>query len=565
MLVNLHVKNIALIDEVEIELSKGLNILTGETGAGKSIIIDAVNFALGKRMPKDVVREDAEYALCELVFTVDNKEQEEALCSMDIPVEDGQIIMQRKIMNGRGVCKVNGETVPAASLKELSGLLIDIHGQHEHQSLLYKKKHMEILDSYCSGADGFDALLSDISMEYRSYSKTKDELSKAEQTDSNREKEIALARFESEEVRDAKLTEGEDEQLEQDYRRMTNARKIAEAVAEAHQCTGYEDENGAGAGAAIGRALSRLRAVAEYDETIEGLLLQITDIDNLLNDFNRAVADYEEGLNFGEEEYALTETRLNLVNHLKNKYGNTIAEVLDYCEKQETNLENYLHYDEYLENLRVELAQHEKKLLTLCKKASEIRKTQAAVLSEEIKTALIDLNFLDARFEIDVESNETKPGPNGFDEIEFLISTNPGEKVKPLVQVASGGELSRIMLALKTVLANRDQVGTLIFDEIDTGISGRTAQKVSEKLAVLASEHQVICVTHLPQIAAMADTHFEISKHVDNGRTITTVTPLTDEDSEKELARMLGGVQITDTVLQNAKEMKKLARKTKKS
>ena len=187
MLVNLHVKNIALIDEVEIELSKGLNILTGETGAGKSIIIDAVNFALGKRMPKDVVREDAEYALCELVFTVDNKEQEEALCSMDIPVEDGQIIMQRKIMNGRGVCKVNGETVPAASLKELSGLLIDIHGQHEHQSLLYKKKHMEILDSYCSGADGFDARLSDISMEYRSYSKTKDELSKAEQTDSNRE------------------------------------------------------------------------------------------------------------------------------------------------------------------------------------------------------------------------------------------------------------------------------------------------------------------------------------------------------------------------------------------
>ena len=565
MLVNLHVKNIALIDEVEIELSKGLNILTGETGAGKSIIIDAVNFALGKRMPKDVVREDAEYALCELIFTVDNKEQEEALLSMDIPVEDGQIIMQRKIMNGRGVCKVNGETVPAASLKELSGLLIDIHGQHEHQSLLYKKKHMEILDSYCSGVDGFDTLLSDISKEYRSYVKTKEELLKAEQTDSDREKEIALARFESEEIRDAKLIEGEDEQLEQDYRRMTNARKIAEAVAEAHQCTGYEGENGAGAGAAIGRALGRLRAVADYDESLEGLLLQITDIDNLLNDFNRAVADYEESLNFGEEEYVQTETRLNLVNHLKNKYGNTIAEVLEYCEKQETNLENYLHYDEYLENLRTELVKQEKKLKTSCKKASEIRTAQAAVLSEEIRTALIDLNFLDARFEIDVESNEEKPGSNGFDEIEFLISTNPGEKVKPLIQVASGGELSRIMLALKTVLANRDQVGTLIFDEIDTGISGRTAQKVSEKLAVLSKEHQVICVTHLPQIAAMADTHFEISKHVDKGRTITTVTPLDEEASEKELARMLGGVQITDTVLQNAKEMKKLARKTKKS
>lgn len=564
MLVNLHVKNIALIDEVEIELSKGLNILTGETGAGKSIIIDAVNFALGRRMPKDVVREDAEYALCELIFTVDSTEQEEALRAMDIPAEEGQIIMQRKIMNGRGVCKVNGETVPASALKELSGLLIDIHGQHEHQSLLYKKKHMEILDSYCSGADGFDALLSDISAEYRCYLKIKEELLKAEQTDLNRDKEIALARFESEEIRAAKLKEGEEEQLEKDYRRMTNVRKIAEAVAEAHLLTGYEDETGAGAGAAIGRALVRLRAVADYDEALEGLLLQITDIDNLLNDFNRAVADYEEGLSFGEEEYAQTETRLNLVNHLKNKYGNTIAEVLAYCEKQEQNLENYLHYDEYLESLKTELGKQEKKLISSCKKASAIRKAQAAVLSEEIRTALIDLNFLDARFEIDVESDETKPGPNGFDEIEFLISTNPGEKVKPLVQVASGGELSRIMLALKTVLANRDQVGTLIFDEIDTGISGRTAQKVSEKLAVLSSEHQVICVTHLPQIAAMADTHFEISKHVDKGRTITTVTPLDEEDSEKELARMLGGVQITDTVLQNAKEMKILARKTKK-
>lgn len=561
MLTNLHVKNIALIDEVEINFSKGLNILTGETGAGKSIIIDAVNFALGKRMPKDVVREDAEYALCELIFTVENEAQEAKLLEMDIPAEDGQIIMQRKIINGRGVCKVNGETVPAAFLKELSGMLIDIHGQHEHQSLLYKKKHQEILDSYCG--EEFQRLIARIAKEYRLYSEAQTELLEAEQADGSREKETALAQFETEEIRGASLIPGEDEQLEQDYRKMTNAKKIAEAIAGVHQYTGYEMENGAGA--SIGRAFGILKSVASYDEEMDGLLSQITDIDNLLNDFNRAVADYEDSLSFGEEEYSQTEERLNVLNRLKSKYGNTLADVLIYCESQEEKLEKYQNYEEYIAGLKEETKRLKKELLQLCEEASKIRSAQALLLAKDIRSALIDLNFLDARFEIAVEMKEEKPGPDGYDEVEFLISTNPGEKVKPLIQVASGGELSRIMLALKAVLASRDQVGTLIFDEIDTGISGRTAQKVSEKLALLAGNHQVICVTHLPQIAAMADTHFEISKNVSDGRTVTMVKRLSDAESEKELARMLGGVQITDTVLENAKEMKKLAKKTKKT
>lgn len=561
MLTNLHVKNIALIDEVEINFSKGLNILTGETGAGKSIIIDAVNFALGKRMPKDVVREDAEYALCELIFTVENKEQEAKLLEMDIPSEDGQIIMQRKIMNGRGVCKVNGETVPAAFLKELSGMLIDIHGQHEHQSLLYKKKHQEILDSYCG--EEFERLIARIAKGYRLYFKARTEFLEAEQADGGREKETALAQFETEEIRGAFLILGEDEQLEQDYRKMTNAKKITEAIAGVHQYTGYETENGAGA--SIGRAFGLLKTAAAYDEEMGGLLSQITDIDSLLNDFNRAVADYEDSLSFGEEEYAQTGERLNVLNRLKSKYGNTLADVLAYCEKQEEQLEKYQNYEEYIAGLQEETKRLKKELLQLCQEASKIRRAQALLLGKDIQSALIDLNFLDARFEINVETKEESPGPDGYDEVEFLISTNPGEKVKPLVQVASGGELSRIMLALKAVLASRDQVGTLIFDEIDTGISGRTAQKVSEKLALLAGNHQVICVTHLPQIAAMADTHFEISKNVSDGRTVTMVKRLSEAESEKELARMLGGVQITDTVLENAKEMKKLAKKTKKT
>ncbi len=559
MLTNLHVKNIALIDEVEIDFSKGLNILTGETGAGKSIIIDAVNFVLGKRMPKDVVREDAEYALCELIFETENKEQEAKLQEMDIPAEDGQIIMQRKIINGRGVCKVNGETVSVALLKELSGMLIDIHGQHEHQSLLYKKKHQEILDGYCG--EEFRQLITRIAEEYQLYLAARTELLKAEQADTNREKEMALAQFETEEIKSASLVIDEDERLEQDYRKMSNAKKIAEAIAGVHQYTGYETENGAGS--AIGRAFGMLKFAAAYDGEMSGLLEQITDIDSLLNDFNRAVADYEDSLSFGEEEYAQTEERLNVLNRLKSKYGNTIADMLAYCEKQEKELERYQNYEEYIAGLEKETKRLEKKLLQLCAEASKVRRAQALLLAKDIQSALIDLNFLDARFEIDVESTEEKPGSDGYDEVEFLISTNPGEKVKPLIQVASGGELSRIMLALKAVLASRDQIGTLIFDEIDTGISGRTAQKVSEKMSLLAGNHQVICVTHLPQIAAMADTHFEISKNVSDGRTVTMVKRLSESESEKELARMLGGVQITDTVLENAKEMKKLAKKTK--
>ncbi|HOO28845.1 MAG TPA: DNA repair protein RecN, partial [Lachnospiraceae bacterium] len=475
-------------------------------------------------------------------------------------IEDGQIVMQRKIMNGRGICKINGETVPVSVLKEVSGLLIDIHGQHEHQSLLYKKKHREILDSYC--AEAFAGLPARILEYYGQYIKKRAELADAEKTTDNKEKEAALAQFEVDEIREADLIIGEDEQLEADYRRMKNAKKIAEAISFVHQYTGYDSENGAGA--AIGRALGFLRNAAGYDEEMAQLLAQITDIDNLLNDFNRSVAVYEEKMTFGEEEFIRTEERLNTINHMKSKYGDTIEKIMAYCEEQEKSLEKYQNYDEYIGNLRRETEHLKEQLTDVCEKVSKIRSREAVILAQEIKDALIDLNFSDARFEIRVEKSEEHMSVNGFDDVEFLISTNPGERVKPLIQVASGGELSRIMLALKAVLAGKDQIGTLIFDEIDTGISGRTAQKVSEKLAYLSGKHQVICVTHLPQIAAMADVHFEIAKSVNNGRTVTEVKKLDEEASVKELARMLGGVKITEAVFENAKEMKKLAGKIKK-
>ncbi len=560
MLRTIHVKNIALIDDVEIELNNGMHVLSGETGAGKSIIIDAVNFALGRRMPRDVVREDAEYALCELFFSVDNDEQRQLLKALDLPEEDDSIILQRKIVNGRSICRVNGESVSTGALKELASVLIDIHGQHEHQSLLYQKKHMEILDAYCGSQ--CHLYLEQLADEYREYNKVSKEYEEALTSSGNKERDAELAEFELEEIDAAHLQPGEDEELESAYRKMSNAKRIAEAVAMAHNYTGYDSEGGAGS--SIGRAVGELRTAADYDEEAEGLLEMLTDIDNLLNDFNRNIADYEKGLYFEEQEFAECEERLNLVNRMKDKYGNSIEEVLSYRDQLEAKLAQLADYDAFLADLKRIRDEKRENCLLLCKNISAIRQKEAVNLAAELREGLIDLNFLDARFEILVEPDEEAISATGYDHVEFMISTNPGEKVKPLINVASGGELSRIMLALKAVLSERDHVPTLIFDEIDTGISGRTAQKVSEKLAVLSSAHQVICVTHLPQIASMADVHYEIKKGVENGRTTTTVTALTEEEAVTELARMLSGTEVTDAVLQNAKEMKALANELKR-
>lgn len=555
MLLNLHVKNVALIDDVEIDFGDGLNILTGETGAGKSLIIDSVNFALGKRMPRDVVRDDSEYALCELTFSADSDEVRNKLNELDIPIEDGQVVMQRKLMKGRNIIRINGETSSASALKELSSVLIDIHGQHEHQSLLYTSKHKEILDSYCG--EELNGITGKIAAEYGRYREVLRELKEAGSKDRDMDKELALAQFEIDEITQAAVKEGEAEQLRSEYRKLSNSRKIVEAVDYAHRSCGYEDESSAGA--SVGRALNRLKSVAEYDEGLEGIISELTDIDSLLNDFNRTVAGYAEELDSSPDRFARVEERLDVVNHVMSRYGDTVEEINRYLEAQQEKLLKYSDYEAYLAGLNKRHDELREELLKLCGQASEIRRKEARVLAEKIRGALIDLNFPEVRFEISVVADEDHIGETGYDTVEFLISTNPGEKIRPLTEVASGGELSRIMLALKSVLADKDSVGTLIFDEIDTGISGRTAQKVSEKLKELSKKHQVICITHLPQIAAMADDHFEIHKEVDGTRTRTGVTALDEEASINELARMLGGVEITGNVINSAKEMKRLA------
>lgn len=558
MLQNIHVKNMALIDEADVDFGGHLNILTGETGAGKSIIIGSISTALGGKVSRDVIRKDAEYALVELNFKVNSPQILAELEKMEIPVYGDEVVISRRITGSRSVARINGELVSLPVLRQAAALLIDIHGQHEHQSLLHKDKHLAILDQF--SREEMASVKDALKDSYREYMILKKEMDGAITDEGKRLSEISFLQYQIEEIENANLQDGEEEQLDKAFRKMSHARQMMESVAAAHGMTGYEGASSAGD--LVGRALRELSSVEKYDEAISGLISMLTDIDGLLNDFNRELADYESGLTFDESVYHETEDRLNLIQRLKTKYGSSIAEILAHQAECQEELEKLDDYENYLSGLRMKLDQAEKELKDLSDKLTTIRRANAAVLQERIKAALIDLNFLDVRFEIHCEplGHYTE---NGQDSIEFMISTNPGETVKPLGKVASGGELSRIMLAVKSVLADADAIETLIFDEIDTGISGRTAQKVSEKMAVIAKKHQVICITHLPQIAAMADDHYVIEKSAMEQRTITEIYHLSDDASVGEIARLLGGVEITDAVMQNAREMKNLAQSKK--
>lgn len=559
MLTHLHVKNLALIREAEIDFTEGLNILTGETGAGKSIVIGSVSLALGGKVSRELVRPGAEYGLAELVFFVNQEKQKKKLQELGIEPEEGQVIISRKILDGRSINKINGETVTVSQLKEVAALLIDIHGQHEHQSLLQKKKHLEILDEFAK--EELEPVKEEIARTYLKWKKLRQQLAEAQMDEESRLRELSLLEFETDEIEKAELTEGEDEALERRYRRMTNARKLLEAAGSAYSLTGYEE--GSGAGAAIGRAVRELQGVLSFDE--EGLSVlagQLSDIDGLLNDFNREMSDYLSSLEFDEGEFIQAEERLNQLNYLKSRYGHTIHEIMAYQQKQAERLEVLMDYDRHLQDLENRLKQAEQELQVLCRTAREIRKRHAEKLCGKIREHLLDLNFLNVEFEMQFEELAEFTA-QGQDSVEFLISTNPGEPLRPLMKVASGGELSRIMLAIKTVLADRDEIDAVIFDEIDVGISGRTAQKVSEKMMLIGRTRQVICITHLAQIAAMADSHYRIEKTVVQGETRTQIRRLNETESEEELARILGGAEITDAVLKNAQEMRELAKNRK--
>lgn len=559
MLTHLHVKNLAVVEDIEVDFSEGLNIITGETGAGKSVIIGSVNLALGGKINAGMIRDGAPYALVEIVFSVSEREAE-ALKQYDIYPEDGQVIISRKIMNGRSTNRVNGETVTVAMLKKISGGLIDIHGQHEHQSLLYPENHLLIVDRF--DRDAIYPVKEKVAELYSEYVSVKKEYDTMCVSEEERSRELAFLEFERGEIEEAAVVAGEEEELEATYRKLKNSGNVLKAVSEAY---GYTKEGSYNAGNLISDALGALNEVAGYDEAVDDYIRSLIDVDNILEDINHELSSYISRYSFDDELFEQTERRLDFIRKLFAKYGGTYERMEEHYNEV---IERYRLLSEYEKNsaiLEEKLGSIKEELDAFSKKLTLLRRESAGKLCKLTRDALESLNFLNVNFDIEVNSDR-EYSANGTDRAEFLISTNPGEAVRPLADIASGGELSRIMLAIKSVLADKDSINTLVFDEIDAGISGRTAQMVSEKLAYISRNHQVICITHLAQIASMADAHYLIEKHqTEDGRTKTLISLLDEKKSEGELARILGGAKITDLVITSAAEMKKLAKQWKEN
>ncbi|MDR1699593.1 MAG: DNA repair protein RecN [Lachnoclostridium sp.] len=558
MLVNLHVKNFAIIDEIDVDFKEHLNILTGETGAGKSILVGSVTIALGGRVSAEMIRNGADYALVELVFQIDNKETLEALNEIGIYPEDGQIIISRKIMDNRSINKVNGESVPVSKIKQAAELCIDIHGQHSNRFLLQKKKHLEIIDEYKK--EEIQTIKEKLKTVYNEYKIVCTELEENKIPEEEQSRQQSFLEYEKNEIENAKLKEGEEEELEQEFKRLNSASDILNSLGHAHNLLSEQDNS---VSSGLSYAIKDLQGIAEFDSTVCSMLEQLTDIESLTNDLNYDITSYISDFTFDEGTFREIEERLNLIRTVYNRFGGSYAKVSEHLQEVKEKLEKYEDYDAFIEELTHKKEELSERIMSYCSEMTKIRKAGAQELCKRITDSLAELNFNHAKFS--VKHNElTEFTANGMDDMEFLIAANQGEELSPLVKVASGGELSRIMLAVKTVFAGNDKIETLIFDEIDTGISGKTAWKVSEKLALLGRKHQIICITHLAQIAAMADTHYVIEKVEENKKVHTDIYPLNDDQSVEELSRILSGAEVTQNVRTNAREMKEMAKNIKK-
>lgn len=557
MLESIQVKNVALIDMAEVEFGEGLNILTGETGAGKSILLSSVQLALGAKADKGLIRTGAEFASVTLTFLPDD-EQKERLKDLDIDCEDDILVLQRRIYPNKSVCKINGENVILKTMQSVAQLLIDIHGQREHQAILKADVQEEMLDSYAM--DEISGDLQRIRELYTDYKKLKLQYEELANQDTDYTRELDFARFELDEIEKAELTEGEDEKLQEQYERLSNAKKIQDSVGSVQEILGGQNNSLLNE---MSMALRTLLPVRDYDEELADAYTQLSDVEMVLQDCIHSLDRYLDHFEMDASDLQRISDRLNLINHLKDKYGSHMEDIFQYAQTLSEKISRMENREQTLVSLQNQMEELLSSYDELSQSLYEKRKKACMELSEKMTQAMVDLNFEQCRFEVFCEHDKEHRKKNGCDSIAFMISLNPGEPLKPLANVASGGELSRIMLAVKTIFADKDRTGTLVFDEIDSGISGKTAWKVSEKLAVLRKEHQVICITHLPQIAAMADCHFCIRKSTTDNRTSTSVHRLTEEESIAEIGRLLGTDELTDAVLQNAAEMKNMAKQTK--
>jgi len=555
MLVNLHILNIALIDELDISLEPGLNVLTGETGAGKSIIVGSIGIGLGGTLSRDMLRDKDKDGVVELLFSVE-EDVAERLRALEIETPDGELLISRKCTGGRTINRINDNTVTLAKLRAVAAVLMALHAQHEQRTLHTPSKHLDIIDS---SSTEVQAKKEEVRAAYAEYKAVADKLAGMNTDESERAKRLDFLGYEISEIEAARLKPGEDSDLEEFYKTASCAESIAEITSEIHRLTGYDSDTTAGS--QLSRAVRAAAMLGKYDssDTAADIEKQLSDIEGLLNDFNRSLSDYMMSTDFSEEELRTAEERLDLINSLKLKYARTtqsVEEILEYKEGAEKERDTLLDFDDTLERLKSEETAALEHLTKLSDELTQIRRSAADELCRDVSAALESLNFARSDFEMRFDPAGTY-GPNGHDKAEFYISTNVGEDMRPLAEVASGGELSRIMLAIKSTLSDAEDTPTIIFDEIDTGISGITAQRVGDMMKKLSETHQLITITHLPQIAAKADSAYVIEKSVEGDRTVTGIRHLDDEGRVLELARLLGGDKITDSVLESAREMLK--------
>ncbi|HOM70928.1 MAG TPA: DNA repair protein RecN [Armatimonadota bacterium] len=548
----MQIKNFALIDDLSIELGDGFNVLTGETGAGKSIIIDAITAILGERISSEMIRTGADKAVVEAAFDLSGNERAHSKAAeLGFDMEDGMLLISREISStGKSQCRINGRLSTISMLKELTSGLIDVHGQHEHQWLLDAQKHLDILDQWC-GPEAVE-LRSKTAELYSNLRKLKDELEQLKRDERERARLLDLYEFQRNEIEAAKLSAGEDEELMAERSRLANAEKLHELASEIYSVlsgSGLE----IGASDLLSSALSQAQSMAALDESLSSVVQDIETALYAAEQAQTAIRAYRDDIEFNPEKLEAVEERLDLIRTLKRKYGDTIEEINAYGAEVAKKIEGLANSEERAAELTEQIEKVEDELLGVARRLSDLRKVRASEFAKAVEAELADLAMSSTRF--DVSFTECEPGSRGIDAVEFVISPNPGEPLKPLAKIASGGETSRVMLALKTVAAGADKVPTLIFDEIDTGIGGRTAQILGQKLAVVAQMAQVMCVTHLPQIASRANHHYSVEKSVKGDRTLVSIRLLKNDDRVDEIARMLGGTEDSQTAAQHAREM----------
>lgn len=561
MLAELSIKNFAIIESLSVSLEKGLTVLTGETGAGKSIIIDAVHLLVGGRGSAEFVRYGEERAEIEGLFLIDNENHPcyPKAAEFGIEISEGMIVLRRDISkSGKSVCRINGKLVTISILREFGRTLIDIHGQHEHQDLMNQEQHIHMLDQY--GGNSLKQALHEYQEVYKRYLQVKQRLKGFNENEQEMAHRLDLIQFQLNEIGKAELQPNEDVELTEEKRKISNYEKIFKALQNSYNAL-YGDQKGLDW---VGLAMNHAEDVMDIDKDLMNIHETISNSFYLLEEISYKIRDQLDELEFDPARLDFIEGRLNEIAQLKRKYGQSVEEILEYAAKIEDEIDTIQNREHHVDKLKEELESVLEDVKLEAENVSNLRKKLANELIDKIGQELKDLYMEKAKFDINFfEDSPIKFTSNGKDDIEFYISTNPGEPLKPLAKIASGGELSRIMLAIKSIFSKHQGVTSIIFDEVDTGVSGRVAQAIAEKIAWLSVGSQVLCISHLPQVAAMADTHLFIAKKTVEGRTTTSVTPLDEAEKIKEISRMISGVEITDLTKEHAKELLNLAKESK--